>query len=97
MSDLARVVRSVMIGLAVTGLILATQLPFGDSQRVPTFSHEQLEADRVMTLQMATGADPAMDSSMQTSGMLARSQSSAYVAALEQHTRIYNKMAGLTP
>jgi hypothetical protein len=62
-----------------------------------TFSHVQLEADRVMTLQMGTDISPGMAVQMSGYGMLERPSSEAYIDALEQHTRPYNQMAGLTP
>lgn len=98
MSDVMKVLASVAIAAGVTAAVVATQVPWsGPEDQVPTFSHEQLEADRVMTLQMATGSDPAMELGMVGNDMLWRSRRDAYLRALEEHTRLYNQMAGLRP
>jgi hypothetical protein len=50
-----------------------------------------------MTLHMGTDIGPGMAVQMPGYGMLERSTSGAYTDALEEHTRMYNQMAGLTP
>lgn len=60
-------------------------------------SHAQLEADRVMTQQMASVVGPGMESQMSTNGMLERSANGAYLQALEQHTYQVDRMLGRTP
>jgi hypothetical protein len=82
--------------LAVSAaLFVATQAPsWGTTNTSGGISHEQLESDRVMTAQMG-GAAPGMTVQMPTDGMLSRSADAAYVRALEEHTRLFEKMAGL--
>ncbi|HEX9123616.1 MAG TPA: hypothetical protein VF984_09705 [Actinomycetota bacterium] len=65
--------------------------PMGD------FSHAQLEADRLMTQEMASVVGPGMDAQMTTNGMLARSANDAYLRALEEHIRQVDRMVGLVP
>lgn len=67
-------------------------LPVGGS-----FSHDQLEADRVMTQQMSVAVGPTMDGQMVSNGMLARSANDAYVRALEQHVYEFDRMLGRVP
>lgn len=69
----------------------------GSEPPTATISHEQLEADRVMTQQMAVAVGPGMDGQMTANGMLRRSSSAAYVAALERHVAIFDRMAGVVP
>ncbi|HEX6581782.1 MAG TPA: hypothetical protein VF195_13055 [Actinomycetota bacterium] len=98
MKDLKKVLVSLTISaMVLAGILVATQAPSWGRHDLPSFSHEQLEADRVMTQQMGTDVGPSMAVQMPGDGMLKRSSSEAYVEALEQHTRTYNKMAGLTP
>lgn len=78
------------------GVVVVAQAVSSVADRSATFSHEQLEADRLMTLQMSTNVGGAMDIQMPREGMLERSSNEAYVKALEQHIRLYNQMAGLT-
>lgn len=84
-------------GIVTAGILVATQAPSWGRHDLSTFSHVQLEADRVMTLQMGTDISPGMAVQMSGYGMLERSSSEAYIDALEQHTRLYNQMAGFTP
>ena len=61
------------------------------------FSHAQLEADRQMTQQMAVSVDPGMQALMGQDSMLQRSANPAYVLALEEHTRQFNRTLGQGP
>ena len=91
----------VVIGIeaAVIVLFVATAVMLGSGKAAPdgTFSHEQLEADRVMTEQMATAVGTGMDAQMSTNGMLERSADAAYLRALERHTYQVNRMVGRVP
>ena len=91
----------VVIGIeaAVIVLFVATAVMLGSGKAAPddTFSHEQLEADRVMTEQMATAVGTGMDAQMSTNGMLQRSADAAYLRALERHTYQVNRMVGRVP
>lgn len=69
----------------------------GGSDPMGGFSHAQLEADRVMTQQMASVVGPGMESLMPINGMLDRSANGAYLQALEQHTYQMDRMLGRTP
>lgn len=96
--DVKKVLVSLTIGLIVTaGILVAAQAPSWGRHDLSAFSHEQLEADRMMTQQMGADIGPGMAVQMPGYGMLERSSSEAYVDALERHTRLYNQMAGLTP
>lgn len=61
------------------------------------FSHAQLDADRVMTQQMAVAFGPGMDAVMEQDGMLLRSGDTAYVDALNQHISQFAKSLGQAP
>lgn len=61
------------------------------------FSHAQLEADRVMTQQMALSVDPGMQALMEQDSMLQRSANPAYVRALEDHIRRFDRTLGQAP
>lgn len=76
-----------------TAVVLGSTLPRADD----SFSHDQIEADRVMTEQMATMAGPGMDALMSTHGMLERSANAAYLWALERHTVQVDRMVGRVP
>ena len=98
MRDVKKVLISLTIGLIVSaGILVAAQAPSWGRHDLSTFSHEQLETDRVMTEQLGTDIGPGRAVQLPGYGMLERSSSEAYVDALEQHTRLYNQMAGLTP
>lgn len=93
-----------VVGLLGTGLIvsvifvtLAITNSVGASGPMGGFSHAQLEADRIMTEQMATVVGPSMQSQMTTNGMLQRSANDAYLRALEQHTYQVDRMLGRVP
>jgi mannitol-specific phosphotransferase system IIBC component len=90
---------SIGIEAAVIVLFVTTAVVLGSSKATPddTFSHEQLEADRVMTEQMATAVGTAMDAQMSTNGMLERSADAAYLRALERHTYQVDRMIGRVP
>ena len=83
--------------VSVTFVVLAIASSTGAPRPMAGFSHEQLEADRLMTQQMATSVGTGMESVMLTNGMLARSGSDAYLRALEQHTRDVDRMLGRVP
>lgn len=61
------------------------------------FSHGQLEADRIMTEQMASVVGAGMQSQMTTYGMLERSTNESYLRALEQHVYEVDRMLGRVP
>lgn len=81
------------IGITVVATLgsATPSAPTGD------FSHAQLEADRLMTQEMATVVGPGMDAQMRSDGMLARSASDAYLRALEEHIREVDRMVGRAP
>jgi hypothetical protein len=94
----------VAIGLIGTGLIvsvafiaLAITSSVGGSGPMGGFSHAQLEADRIMTQQMASVVGPGMESQMTTNAMLQRSANDAYLRALEQHVYQVDRMLGRVP
>lgn len=92
----------VVVGLALAPTLLFVPLAIGaadtgTSRPVATIWHEQLEADRVMTQQMAVAGGQGMDAQMAIDGMLQRSGNTAYVSALEQHITDFNQMAGVAP
>ncbi len=68
--------------------------PFvGKAGSIRDFSHELLESDRVITLQL--GRRSRMTLQMPGGGMLSRSTSDELPASTEEYTRPYDKMAGL--
>lgn len=92
------------VGLLGTGLLVVVTfatLSFtgsgGGSGPMGGFSHDQLEADRVMTQQMATVVGPGMEALMTTNGMLERSANGAYLRALEQHSYEVDRMLERAP
>ncbi len=79
----------------VAGLLVAAAFATAAAPApATTFSHAQLEADRQMTQEMAVSFDPGMDALMARDGMLQRSADPAYVRALEEHTRQFDRMLG---
>ena len=86
-----------LIGLVTTGFVVMVTfvvlaISFSpSSSAVGSYSHSQLEADRVMTEQMA------VQTAMGPDGMLQRSADPGYVKALEQHVQQFNRMIGATP
>lgn len=86
-----------LIGLVTTGFIVfvtfvVLAISFSPSSTdVGSYSHSQLEADRVMTEQMA------VQSAMGPDGLLQRSTDPGYVKALEQHIQQFNRTIGATP
>ena len=88
-----------LVGMLALGAfaVAATVLPDPRPAPVTGFSHEQLEADRLMTQRMGSYLGPGMDAVMPANGMVARSQSPAYLRALEQHQYEIDRMVGLTP
>ena len=92
------------VGLFGTGLVvfvafvaLVITNSAGGSGPMGGFSHAQLEADRIMTEQMASVVGPGMDSQMATNGMLERSANDAYLQALEQYMHQVDRMLGRAP
>ena len=85
---------ALMPTLALVPVALAVSEPTAPAA---SFSHAQLEADRVMTQQMGVVAGPGMDAQMTGNGMLQRSANPGYVAALERHIAEFDRMAGLRP
>ncbi len=93
----------VAVGLLGTGVIVSTIILVmavtsspGSSGPMVGFSYAQLEADRIMTQQMASVVGPGMDSLMTTNGMLERSANDAYLRALERHAYEVDRMLGRT-
>lgn len=84
---------AVVIAVVVTVVLT----PVGRAPAMNDFSHAQLEADRVMTKQMATVVGPGMDAQMETNGMLQRSSNDAYLRALEEHIYQVDRMLGQVP
>jgi hypothetical protein len=62
-----------------------------------SYTHAQLESDRIMTQQMAIVVGPGMQSQMTTDGMLERSANDAYLRALEQHAFRVDPILGRAP
>ena len=93
------VIGVVVLAVLALGAFAVAATVLADPRSVPGagFSHEQLEADRVMTQQMGSYAGPGMEAVMPANGMLARSQSPAYVRALEWHQYEIDRMVGRTP
>lgn len=93
------------LGLLGTGLVVSVVFAVvviagsvgGGSGSMGGFSHAQLEADRVMTEQMATVVGAGMESQMTLDGMRQRSRNDAYLRALEQHTYQVDRMTGRVP
>lgn len=87
------------VGSAIIVVFVASAMVLGSSQPLPddSFSHEQLEADRIMTEQMATAVGTGMEAQMSTNGMLERSADPAYLRALERHIYQVDRMVGRTP
>lgn len=92
------------IGLLGTGVVvsaiivvLAVTSARGGPEPIGGSSHAQLEADRVMTEQMAIVAGLGMESQMAANPMLQRSANDAYLRALEQHTYQLDRMMGRVP
>jgi hypothetical protein len=93
-----------VVGLLGTGVIVSVAFvaltitsSVGGSGPMGGFSHSQLEADRIMTQQMASVVGPGMESQMTTDRMLERSANDAYLRALEQHTYQVDRMLGRVP
>jgi hypothetical protein len=61
---------------------------------VATYSHVQLQSDANMTQQMSTPNANTDSQYHRNDGQLDRSQSAAYVAALEQHQADIDQMLG---
>ena len=86
-----------LIGLVTTGFVVtAAFVVLAISFSPPptalgSYAHSQLEADRVMTQQMAVQTAMGLD------GMPERSADPGYVKALEQHIQQFNRMIGATP
>lgn len=90
-----------LVGTMVLALVLFGAAAFA-SATAPTsvmgFSHAQLEADRIMTQEMSVSTDPGMEALMaQQNSMLQRSSNPAYVQALEEHVRQFDRMLGEVP
>ena len=83
--------------VVVAFVALAITDSAGGSGPMGGFSHSQLEADRIMTEQMATVVGPGMESQMAANGMLERSANDAYLRALEQHMNQVDRMLGRAP
>jgi hypothetical protein len=89
-----------LIGTGSVVVVLFIAAAFATaSAPAPTmgFSHAQLEADRQMTQQMAVSVDPGMQALMGQDSMLQRSANPAYVRALEEHIRQFDRMLGQVP
>lgn len=86
-----------LVGLVLTGMVVSVAfvvLVITSSvspSSLSGYSHSILEQDRWMTEQMA------VQSSMGEDGMLQRSRDPAYVRALEDHVRQFDRMVGRTP
>lgn len=85
---------SVVLVAFVTTAVLTSA---GAPSAMNDFSHAQLEADRLMTQEMATVVGPGMDIQMTTNGMLTRSSNDAYLRALEEHVYQVDRMLGRVP
>ena len=86
---------TVAIGVAFLPLAVTVSVPSRTAQG--GFSHDQLEADRVMTQRMSVAVDPGMASLMASDGMLQRSADPAYVRALEVHIAQFDRVLGIAP
>ena len=93
-----------VVALLATGTIvvvlfitLAIANSVGRSEPESGFPHAQLEADRIMTEQMATAVGSGMRSVMTVDGMVERSRDPAYLRALEQHVYEVDRMLGRVP
>lgn len=86
-----------LIGLVTTGFVVMVTFVVlavsstQSSTELGLFSHAQLEADRVMTEQMA------VQTAMGADGLLERSAGPGYVKALEAHIQQFNRTIGATP
>lgn len=87
-----------LVGLIGTGVVVLVAfvvlvIAFGQpgASTHPAYPHSLLERDRVMTERMA------VQTYMAEEGMLQRSADPAYVAALEDHVRWFDRMLGRTP
>lgn len=83
----------VMVAFVTTAVLTSTR----GTPAMNDFSHAQLEADRIMTEQMATVVGPGMQAQMVTNGMLQRSSNDAYLRALEEHVYQVDRMLGRVP
>lgn len=81
----------------VAFVTVAVATSAGESSTMGGFSQEQMEADRMMTQEMAIVTGPGMDVQMASDWMLARSANSAYLRALEQHVYEFDRMLGRVP
>jgi hypothetical protein len=79
------VLMGMVVTLAFAVMVISSSV---GSSGMNGYSHSLLEQDRVMTEQMA------VQSSMGPEGMLQRSQDPAYVSALEEHVRQFDRMVG---
>ncbi len=84
---------SIVVVLFIAAVFATTSAPTSTMG----FSHAQLEADRQMTREMAVAVDPGMQALMAQDGMLQRSADPAYVRALEEHIRQFDRMLGQVP
>lgn len=82
------VLTGMVVSLAFVALVIASSV---SPSSLSGYSHSILEQDRVMTEQMA------VQSSMGEDGMLQRSRDPAYVRALEDHVRQFDRMVGRIP
>ena len=85
----------VFVSVAFVGVAITSSA--GGSGPTGDVSHAQLEADRLMTQQMAIVVGPGMESQMTANAMLERSANDAYLRALEQHTYEVDRMLGRVP
>ncbi len=89
-----------LIGTGFVVVVLFIVAAFATASAPPPnmgFAHVQLEADRVMTQQMAISVDPGMQALMGQDSMLQRSVNPAYVRALEEHIRQFDRTLGQAP
>ena len=82
------VVTQVLVFVTFLVMAIATTAPGSDSG---AYSHAVLEADRRMTEQMA------VQTSMAETGMIQRSADPAYLSALKEHVRQFDRMLARTP
>ena len=87
-----------LVSLVATGMVVSFIVVVllmvsssGGSSSMSGYTHSLLEQDRAMTEQMA------VQSSMGEGGMLQRSQDPAYLRALEEHIRQFDRMVGRIP
>ena len=89
-----------LIGTGFVVVVLFIVAAFATASAPPStmgFAHAQLEADRVMTQQMAISVGPGMQALMAQDSMLQRSANPAYVRALEDHIRQVDRTLGQSP